>query len=139
MVVTEINYSFMGTLLFLLWPSSIVYWWRHRGEKRLRMSVPDNIFQIKLYCLIKSFFAVTETCTVTVQRIRASNFHWNHSCSKLVYLFSSFSDSVIISKRKNVHIFQFNKFSSWTSICQSMYSVWSSSTCLDYAFTEIGL
>lgn len=119
MVVIEIKYSFTLTLLFLLWPSSFVCCWCHQEGKKLRMSVPDNTFQVKFYCLIKSFFTVRETSTVTVQSIRFSSCRWKHSSSQLAYLFSSFSGCVIISKMKNVCILQFNKLSSWTSPCQA--------------------
>lgn len=118
-VVIEIKYSFTLTLVFLLWPSSFVCWWCHQEGKKLRMSVPDNTFQIKFSCLIKSFFTVRETSTVTVQSIRFSDCYWKRCSSQLAYLFSSFSGCVIVSKRKNVCILQFNKFSSWTSHCQA--------------------
>lgn len=61
----------------------------------------------KSCCLIKPFFTVRETSTVTVRSIRFSNCYWTNSSSELAYLFSSFSGCVI-SNRKNVCILQFN-------------------------------
>lgn len=136
-VVIEIKYSFTLTLLVLLWPSSFVCWWCHQEGKKLRTSVPDNTFQIKFCCLIKSFFTVRETSTVTFQSIRFSDCRWKHSSSQLAHLFSSFSACVTISERKNVCISQVNKLSSWTLLCQAhiLYEVGKYDWI--FAFTEI--
>ena len=101
----QIQHAFMRTLLLLLWPSSFVYWWCHQEEQKLRTSVPDHIFQIKSSHSLLSWEPAPLQCSGWELPVSTRN-----SCSKLAFLFLSFSGCVIISKRKNVCIFNWKSF-----------------------------